>query len=102
MKINLDVLIEAVNDCDYRTEVYRKSGKGMTKENVNGSISYIYEKYNAANNTICEMCRLIGVDMNQVYKLGRAVRKWEKKNSWKLIFPTEKNYDKIMGYILPA
>ena len=99
MKINLDTLIGAVINCDYRTETYYMACKKYGEPN---SIERkeAYDKYNAANDTLFELCQLIGADFNQVYKIGRAARKWEQRNNWQLIFPAMKNYKKIMKYIL--
>lgn len=100
MKINLEILIGAVQEMDECTEVYYKSARSIDwydrteEERVRMERACHY-----SGMKLFDLCALIGVDQNKVYKLGRSARKYEKRNNWEKCFPANENYDKIMAFI---
>lgn len=52
-----------------------------------------------AENFVCDISTIMGLDIDRLYAMARAVRKWEMKHDWNRCFPIEENKEAILRYL---
>ena len=83
--IKIPILIQAVNEYFYAEEEYQKFLKTLVSgwwldKNPEQHESYTmhYERSTLHCNTVTMMCKLIGVDIDSVLSMVKAINRWEK------------------------
>lgn len=101
MKVNLDYLIGSVQDRFYAIDDYHQKYHGYSWiPNVN---RLDYERYERdaylGRLYIIDLCRALRFNINHMYALARAIRKWEERHNWERCFPVEEHAEQILCYL---
>lgn len=98
MKINLEYLLGAVNNCmddfqNYRSNLNNK--KSLSREDLHD----YYKNDYASSNQLYNLAKILGITQDKLIKITRLVNRWEAKNGYQKCFPIYKHETQLTKFL---
>ena len=101
MNINIDYLLSTVqnhfNEVQSYMSIVKNKGKWFSLSKIEQQ--YYYRNYHNSSVAISDLCAILNVDIDRLYKISRLTRKWEESRNWEKCFPASHNAGKIIRYL---